>query len=245
MTLSLSDQELNNLYEADNRGFINERDRVYLPRLVEDIKLRQKYQFTRPQSRQWNTEIKSHLIESIIFNIPVAPIILYTSDDNVYEVIDGNQRLRAIIDFYDNKFELTGVEVYPELNGYNYQSLPYKIRDRLDKRRLVVCIVIKPSNNQLTDEQCKQLIRERFSSEIEEISQEKNPNDLWFEEDGLWFHPVEDGYHGALEKNGEKLITVYGGKVQISSYLPSDINKARKIAKLYEKTITKHLLMNL
>lgn len=162
MTANLSDKELNKLYESDTRRFINEQDRVGLPRLVEDIKLNKKYQFTRPQNSEWDTERKSHLIESIIFNIPVAPIILFLTRDNLYDVIDGNQRLRAIVDFYSNKFELTGMKNYPELNGYDYRSLPSKIRNGLDWRRLSLVIISQQENSQFTDEQAKQLIRQRY-----------------------------------------------------------------------------------
>ncbi|MCH2246563.1 MAG: DUF262 domain-containing protein [Crocosphaera sp.] len=162
MTTNLSDKELDQVYESGSRRFMNEQDRIGLPRLVEDIKLNKKYQLTRPQNSEWDTERKSHLIESITFNIPVAPIILFVTGDNVYDVIDGNQRLRAIVDFYSNKFELTGMKNYPELNGYNYRSLPSKIRNGLDWRRLSLVIISQQENSQLTDEQAKQLIRKRY-----------------------------------------------------------------------------------
>ncbi len=162
MTANLSDKELNKLYESGSRRFINIDHRIGLPKLVEDIKLNKKYQFTRPQNSEWDTESKSHLIESLIANIPIIPIVLYESNYGEYDVIDGNQRIRAIVDFYNNKFELTGVEFMPELNGYNYQRLPYEVKDGLDKRTLFATIVIQGENSQFTDEQAKQLIRQRY-----------------------------------------------------------------------------------
>lgn len=162
MTANLSEKELNKIYESGSRKFINLQDRIGLPRLVEDIKLNKKYQFTRPQNTEWDTERKSQLIESLLANIPIIPIVLYKSNYGEYDVIDGNQRLRAIVDFYDNNFELTGVEFIPKLNGYNYQRFPSEVKDGLDKRRLFVTIVIQGENSQFTDEQAKQLIRQRY-----------------------------------------------------------------------------------
>ena len=162
MTTNLSDKELDQVYESGSRRFINQQDRIGLPRLVEDIRINKKYQFTRPQNSEWDTERKSYLIESLIANIPIIPIILYESNYNEYDVIDGNQRIRAIVDFYNNKFELTGVEFIPEWNGYKYQGLPSEVKYGLDKRRLFVTIVIQGENSQFTDEEAKQLIRKRY-----------------------------------------------------------------------------------
>ena len=162
MTINLSDKELDQVYKSGSRRFINIDHRIGLPDLVEDIKLNKKYQFTRSQNSEWNTERKSHLIESLIVNVPIIPIVLYESNYGEYDVIDGNQRIRAIVDFYKNKFELTGVKFLPELNGSNYQRLPSEVKHDLDKRRLFVTIVIQGENSQFTDEQAKQLIRSRY-----------------------------------------------------------------------------------
>ncbi len=124
MTANLSNKALNKLYESGSRKFINIDHRIGLPDLVEDIKLNKKYQFTRSQNSEWNTERKSHLIESLLVNVPIIPIVLYESNYGEYDVIDGNQRIRAIVDFYKNKFELTGVKFLPELNGYNIKDYP-------------------------------------------------------------------------------------------------------------------------
>lgn len=71
----------------------------------------------------WTNQDKSRLIESLIMNIPVPPIILAESKQkrNSYIVIDGKQRLLSISRFYgDAGFEplkLSGLTVLKELNG--------------------------------------------------------------------------------------------------------------------------------
>lgn len=55
----------------------------------------------------WSPKKKKAVIESILLNIPLPAIILHTLDNGKIEVIDGQQRLRSIMQFVDNKFSLS------------------------------------------------------------------------------------------------------------------------------------------
>ncbi len=77
----------------------------------------------------WNDVLKSAFIESLILNVPI-PSILLANDvkNNKFIVIDGKQRLHAIISFIapenDGKgFKLKGLKILTELNGFNYKKL--------------------------------------------------------------------------------------------------------------------------
>jgi len=68
-----------------------------------------KYNFDPPYQRRslWTDEKKSFLIDSILKNYPIPPIFLHqkiddTSGKTKYDVIDGKQRLTAIVDFIQN-----------------------------------------------------------------------------------------------------------------------------------------------
>ncbi len=72
----------------------------------EDIKLNPDYQ----RKHRWDKKTSSRLIESLILNIPIPLIYLsidYDVDTETYEsrysVIDGQQRLTAIYDFFKKK----------------------------------------------------------------------------------------------------------------------------------------------
>jgi len=43
-------------------------------------------------------------------NVPVPPLFVYEADLAKYEVMDGQQRITALLDFYTNKLELQGLE---------------------------------------------------------------------------------------------------------------------------------------
>lgn len=78
-------------------------------------------------------------------NIPVPPIFLYEVDLSRYEVMDGQQRLNAIVEFYKNEFKLVGLETWSALNGKTFQQCPPRIRSGLDRRRISANVLLAES----------------------------------------------------------------------------------------------------
>lgn len=56
----------------------------------------------------WTVDEKEYLIDSIINDLPIPLILLASTDDGKLEVIDGLQRLNAIISFIENRFSIGG-----------------------------------------------------------------------------------------------------------------------------------------
>ena len=113
----------------------------------------------------WNSKKRSKLIESLVMNIPIPPIYLYEKDYNQYEIMDGLQRVTAIIDFYNDAYSLTGLEEWPELNGKKYSKLDKTIREGIDRRQLSVITLLKETaldSNQA--EKVKRLVFERLNT---------------------------------------------------------------------------------
>lgn len=68
----------------------------------------------------WNTKAKSYLIDTIIRGLPIPPIFMRQKIDvntrkTYREIIDGQQRIRAIIDFINDKFVIS--KMHNELYG--------------------------------------------------------------------------------------------------------------------------------
>ncbi len=143
----LDDRAINERYVRGEGRIVIESNREKLPGFVNQLKdpgymdLRPFYQ-RRPR---WDTRQQSLLIESFIMNIPVPPVFLYERDFNSYEVMDGQQRITAIRDFYDNAFRLRGLEMWPELNGRTYRTLPEKIKAGIDRRSITSIVLMKES----------------------------------------------------------------------------------------------------
>ena len=52
----------------------------------------------------WSIKQASLLVESFLLGLPVPPIFLYVTDDNKYELIDGQQRLLSMMWFLEGYF---------------------------------------------------------------------------------------------------------------------------------------------
>lgn len=112
----------------------------------------------------WDDVKKSKLIEFFIINLPVMPIVLYEKSYHTYEVIDGKQRLKAILYFYTNQLVLSGLEVKTELNGCTYTTLPYHAKTVLNRHSLSLISII-PSEDANPEEIAKliEVVAERLN----------------------------------------------------------------------------------
>lgn len=163
----LSDEELNDLYKRGNRGNITEQSRPTLLKISElSIEYRKLVFSSAPyrQSTPWTLIQKSRLIESFLLNIPVIPIILYDLSSKADEIIDGEQRIMAIVDFFTNNFQLEGMESWVELNGMNYKELPEGIRSSLNEKHLWVTTILFNPDAEFNSEVIKQNTYEQLNS---------------------------------------------------------------------------------
>lgn len=180
----MSEVEINDKYESGEKRILTEINREKLPSFVEALLKNPKYMNLRPDYQRrwrWDTKMQSRLIESFLINIPVPPIILYEIDYNSYEVMDGQQRITAIRDFYTNKFALTGLELWPELNRLKYEQLPDKIRAGLDRRSISSIVIIRESTSD-PDEALflKQKTFERLNTGGVDLSQQEVRHCLYY-----------------------------------------------------------------
>jgi len=153
------DREINERYARGEGRIVIETNREKLPSFASLIK-QPGYLDVRPfyQRRpRWDARRQSLLIESFLMNIPVPPVFLYERDYNSYEVMDGQQRITAVKDFYANLLELTGLEMWGELNGRKYHTLPDKVKAGIDRRSITSIVLLKEST---ADEEDATLLRE-------------------------------------------------------------------------------------
>lgn len=140
------------------------------------MKLRPSYQ-RRPR---WDRERQSRLVESFIMNIPVPPLFVYESDLAKYEVMDGQQRITAIFEFYSNRYKLEGLQQWPELNGRIYDTLPSETRKGLDRRSISYIVLLKESATTSEEEALlRQQVFERLNTGGVELSHQEIRNSLY------------------------------------------------------------------
>ena len=89
----------------------------------------------------WTTPARSYLIDTILLDMPVPPIFLrvrQSSDQTrtVREVIDGQQRISAILDYLSGKYALSS-NLNAEYSGKYFEQLSAKHQDAIREYSLI------------------------------------------------------------------------------------------------------------
>jgi len=97
---------------------------------------------------QWSIETKSLLIESVINNLTIPAFffeVLQRDGIEVNEVVDGQQRLTTLSDFYNGKFTMVSADEAPYISPYSlhyagkgYQDLPITYQQAFKRYRLTI-----------------------------------------------------------------------------------------------------------
>lgn len=178
----MSDMEIDKKYIDGDIRIVTEQGRFQLASILSlisspDYILNPEFQ----RRLRWGREKQSKLIESFIMNVPVPPIFLYEIKFATYEVMDGLQRLTALSEFYQDKYELIGLVEWPELNGKKYSDLPEQVRRGIDRRYLSSVILLNETAGGDTGEgqRLKELVFERINSGGEKLEPQESRNALY------------------------------------------------------------------
>jgi len=95
-------------------------------------KRRDRYEIPEWQREQvWDESRKQQLIDSVLRAWKLPKFYFVKLDDDEYEVVDGQQRLAAIYEFFENELELSE-ETATEFGGPYYKDLKQRISDAFD-----------------------------------------------------------------------------------------------------------------
>lgn len=124
-----------------------QRNDFLLPNLIDMLQTHKTLEISPYYQRRarWDIPRKSRLIESFLVNIPVPPVFLYENEFAKYEVMDGQQRVSALLEYFDNQFALRGLEILTSLIGKRFHELPGEIKAGLQRRSLSAIILLKES----------------------------------------------------------------------------------------------------
>jgi uncharacterized protein with ParB-like and HNH nuclease domain len=70
------------------------------------------------------------MIESLLIEIPIPVIYLAETHEGGYEVIDGQQRLTSVFNFFAGETKLKGLEILTDLNGKTFKDLLPKTQNK-------------------------------------------------------------------------------------------------------------------
>ena len=87
---------------------------------------------------------KSSIIETIFIKIPLPSILIDNRDEDTWKIESGSHIIGNIFDYMENKFQLSGMEYLPELNGKKFFELERKYQRRIEDCSLH-CVMIRPN----------------------------------------------------------------------------------------------------
>lgn len=178
--LTLTDDEINEKYQKGELRIVTEQGRYPLQNIEDILSKNMVFNPEYQRRRVWSNVQKSRLIESFIMNIPVPPVFLYEIEFSKHEVMDGLQRLSTLKDFYANKFQLEGLEVWKELNKKFYKDLPENIQKGIDRRYISTIVILNETAKSKEEEQMlKKFVFERLNTGGTKLTDQETRNALY------------------------------------------------------------------
>jgi hypothetical protein len=89
----------------------------------------------------WDNAKASRLIESLLLNIPIPVLYFAETDEAKYEIFDGHQRVRSIVNYLGGVYSLSGLAVLREYRGLRYLELPDREQRFLRMRTLRTILI--------------------------------------------------------------------------------------------------------
>lgn len=179
---NLTDREIEELYQKGESRLSQERNDFLLPQILDFVRER-KWINLRPEYQRrlvWDKKKRSKFIESLLMNVPIPPVFLYEWDLNRYEVMDGQQRLNSIVEYYGNNFSLSGLETWGVLNGKKYSDLPPIIQRGLDRRRISATVLLAESaKTDLDKKEIRRTVFERLNTGGQTLNAQELRNSLY------------------------------------------------------------------
>lgn len=87
----------------------------------------------------WKDSARSRLIESILIRIPLPAFYVDATNEDLWQVIDGQQRLSTIRRFVvDQDLRLQNLEFLTEFEGKNFDELPQNLKRRIRETNITV-----------------------------------------------------------------------------------------------------------
>ena len=113
------------MYDLDNKIREKQKSIQYdlrnypIHSIIEFFRLGEYYIPSYQRNFVWKKDIQSKFIESVLLKVPLTPFLASIDENGRLEIIDGSQRIRTLIAFYENKLGLRNLEKLDKINILN------------------------------------------------------------------------------------------------------------------------------
>lgn len=117
---------------------------IHLKRLVEErgeLIIDPNFQ----RNKVWTNKQAAELVESILMGIPIPTIYLFEMKNGKKQVVDGRQRITAILDFLKDELILKDLKILKQYNGNKFSELDPKMRGVFEDYQLSFYIIQPPT----------------------------------------------------------------------------------------------------
>jgi len=123
----------------------------------------------------WKMSQKCDLVESILMGIPIPIIYLFEDKRGNWIVVDGKQRITALLEFIDGKFSLQHLKILSQFNGKKFSDLDLKMQGIFEDYQLFFYIIQPP-----TPERVKYDIFDRVNRKGTQLNSQEMRNALYY-----------------------------------------------------------------
>lgn len=78
----------------------------------------------------WTDKDCSYFIESVLIGLPIPYMFFADTDDGRTEIVDGAQRMNALVNFVNDDLALTDLGILTTVNGKTFSELPIEVQRR-------------------------------------------------------------------------------------------------------------------
>ena len=80
----------------------------------------------------WTDVDCSYFIESVLIGLPIPYMFFADAEDGRTEIVDGAQRMNALVNFARGDLTLCNLDILTSVNGKTYSELPIEVQRRFD-----------------------------------------------------------------------------------------------------------------
>lgn len=93
----------------------------------------------------WKPEQERELIESVLMGIPIPVFYLFEDIEGKKQVVDGRQRISAIVRYLDNAFFLDNLKMLPQFNKKRFKDLDPLYQSKIERYQVSVYVIEPPT----------------------------------------------------------------------------------------------------
>lgn len=109
--------------------------------VLDQIKLDPEFQ----RNPVWKQKQKQELIESILMGIPLPVIYFFEDNHGKKQMVDGRQRVTALIEFMNNDFSLGTLRLLPMFNGKKFKDLEPIYQNKIEDYQISAYVIEPPT----------------------------------------------------------------------------------------------------